>query len=72
MLDIDKNSQQHQKKRITYDLTILIQDLLQPDVKQKYLSKQGDVVVYHYPEILQDSTNDKNTKDNGKQGLHYG
>jgi hypothetical protein len=58
LLDIDKNSHQHQKKKITYDITVLIEGILKNETKNKYLGKQGDKVVYHYPEIIE--TNEKN------------
>ena len=59
LLDIDKNSNFNQKKKIIYDLTILIDGLLRNDTRNKYLGKQGDKVVYHYPEIIENNA-DKN------------
>jgi hypothetical protein len=40
-------------------LTVLIDGLLKNETKSKYLGKQGDKVVYHYPEIIENIT-DKN------------
>ena len=39
LLDIDKYSHQNQKKKIQYDLSILIPDILTYDVKSRCLGK---------------------------------
>ena len=41
------------KKKIVYDLTVLIDGLLNEDTKQLYLGKQGGKVIYHYPEFVE-------------------
>lgn len=39
---------------------MLIDGLLKNDSKSKYLGKQGDKVVYHYPEIIENNAEKSN------------
>jgi hypothetical protein len=34
---------------------VLINGILRDDLKMKYLGKQGDRVIYHYPELIENS-----------------
>lgn len=53
-----------------YDLNILIDGLLRDDMKIKYLGKQGDRVVYHYPELVESNDNKViNVSDKEEQSL---
>jgi|LauGreDrversion4_2_1035121.scaffolds.fasta_scaffold17753_5 hypothetical protein len=48
------------KKKVIYNLGDLIENIMSPDMKNKYLNKQGEQVLYHFPEIIAETSNDKN------------
>ena len=51
LLGIDKSSHQHQKKRLVYDIRTLIENILNPEMRNRFYNKQGEKVLYRYPEI---------------------
>ena len=56
-MDIDK--QKILKKKIQYDLNVLIPQMFSSD-QQKYFGKQGEKVTYYFPEIIENIDNKKN------------
>eukprot|EP00347_Sterkiella_histriomuscorum_P005463 403356519 len=50
LLDIDK--QKMVKKRIKYDLNVLLPQIFEGD-QQRYYGKQGEKVTYYYPDVIE-------------------